>query len=68
MAEIAGEEHAKLVQLGLEYDPTPPFNSGAPEKASPKARAGLAARYAALASDRDDARVRAIAEKLAPAA
>jgi len=67
MAEIAGEEHSKLVQLGLEYDPTPPFNSGAPEKASPKAMAGIAARYAALASDRD-ARVRAIAEKLAPAA
>jgi len=45
MAEIAGEEHAKLVQLGLEYDPTPPFNSGTPEKASPKAMAGIAARY-----------------------
>jgi cyclohexyl-isocyanide hydratase len=67
MAEIAGEEHAKMVQLGLEYDPTPPFDSGTPEKASPEAMAGIAARYAALASDRD-ARVRAIAEKLAAAA
>jgi len=67
MAKIAGEEHAKLVQLGLEYDPAPPFDSGAPEKASPEAMAGIAARYAVLASDRD-ARVRAVAEKLTAAA
>jgi cyclohexyl-isocyanide hydratase len=67
MAEIAGEEHAKLVQLSLEYDPTPPFDSGTPEKASPEVMAGVAARYAALASDRE-ARVRAIAEKLRAAA
>jgi cyclohexyl-isocyanide hydratase len=67
MAEIAGEEHAKMVQLSLEYDPAPPFDSGAPEKASPAAMAGIAARYAALANDRD-ARVRAVAEKLAATA
>jgi cyclohexyl-isocyanide hydratase len=66
MAEIAGEEHAKMVQLALEYDPAPPFDSGIPEKASPAAMAGISARYAALASDRE-ARVRAIAEKLAAA-
>jgi cyclohexyl-isocyanide hydratase len=66
MAEIAGEEHAKMVQLALEYDPAPPFDSGIPEKASPEAMAGISARYAALASDRE-ARVRAIAEKLAAA-
>jgi cyclohexyl-isocyanide hydratase len=66
MAEIAGEEHAKMVQLALEYDPAPPFDSGIPEKASPEAMAGISARYAALASDRE-ARVRAIAEKLATA-
>ena len=65
MAEIAGEEHAKIVQLALEYDPAPPFDSGVPEKASPEAMAGISARYAALASDRE-ARVRAIAEKLGP--
>jgi cyclohexyl-isocyanide hydratase len=66
MAEIAGEEHAKMVQLALEYDPAPPFDSGIPEKASPEVMAGISARYAALASDRE-ARVRAIAEKLAAA-
>lgn len=33
-AEIAGEDVAKAIQLGLEYDPAPPFQSGAPDKAA----------------------------------
>jgi transcriptional regulator GlxA family with amidase domain len=33
-ARIAGEDFAKAVQLGIEYDPQPPFDSGAPGKAS----------------------------------
>jgi cyclohexyl-isocyanide hydratase len=33
LAELAGEEVARSVQLGLEYDPQPPFESGSPEKA-----------------------------------
>lgn len=32
-AMIRGEEHAKLVQLSLEYDPQPPFRCGSPEDA-----------------------------------
>lgn len=32
-ALIRGEEHARLVQLSLEYDPAPPFGSGSPEGA-----------------------------------
>lgn len=32
-AAIRGEEHAKLVQLWLEYDPCPPFDAGSPLKA-----------------------------------
>lgn len=32
-AELAGVEVAKAIQLGLEYDPQPPFDCGAPEKA-----------------------------------
>ena len=32
-AELAGEEAAKSIQLVLEYDPQPPFDSGSPEKA-----------------------------------
>ncbi|MFZ5743978.1 MAG: DJ-1/PfpI family protein [Pseudomonadota bacterium] len=33
MAEIAGEDHARAVQLALEYDPDPPFDGGSPIKA-----------------------------------
>ncbi len=33
--EIAGEEVAQAIQLGIEYDPAPPFDSGSPEKAPP---------------------------------
>jgi putative intracellular protease/amidase len=30
---IAGEDVARAIQLGIEYDPAPPFDSGSPEKA-----------------------------------
>lgn len=33
IARIAGEDHARAVQLGLEYDPAPPFDAGSPDKA-----------------------------------
>lgn len=32
-ADIAGPEVAQTIQLAIEYDPQPPFNSGAPSKA-----------------------------------
>lgn len=32
--KIAGEEIAKMIQLTIEYDPQPPFDSGSLEKAS----------------------------------
>jgi putative intracellular protease/amidase len=32
-AEIAGVEVAQAIQLGLEYDPQPPFDAGSPAKA-----------------------------------
>jgi len=32
-AEIAGPDVAQVIQLGIEYDPQPPFDSGAPSKA-----------------------------------
>lgn len=35
LAEIAGEELAQTIQLGLEYAPAPPFNAGRPELAAP---------------------------------
>ncbi len=46
MAEIAGDDHARAVQLGLEYDPAPPFDAGAPQKAAPSALASMKERYA----------------------
>jgi putative intracellular protease/amidase len=33
MAQIAGEEFAKTIQLMIEYDPQPPFDAGSPSKA-----------------------------------
>jgi putative intracellular protease/amidase len=32
-AEIAGEDVAKAIQLGIEYDPQPPFDAGSTDKA-----------------------------------
>ncbi len=40
-AEIAGDDVAKGLQLGLEYDPAPPFQSGSPDKAPPEALARM---------------------------
>jgi cyclohexyl-isocyanide hydratase len=34
-AEVAGEEVAKQIQLQIEYDPKPPFDSGHPRSADP---------------------------------
>jgi cyclohexyl-isocyanide hydratase len=33
IAAVSGEGVAKTLQLGLEYDPAPPFDTGSPEKA-----------------------------------
>ena len=33
---IAGEQVAQAIQLAIEYDPQPPFDSGSPAKASPQ--------------------------------
>jgi putative intracellular protease/amidase len=35
-AKIAGPDVAKAIQLGIEYDPQPPFDSGSVEKAAPE--------------------------------
>jgi transcriptional regulator GlxA family with amidase domain len=36
VARMFDENVAKAVQLGIEYDPDPPFDSGSPEKAAPE--------------------------------
>jgi transcriptional regulator GlxA family with amidase domain len=38
--QIAGDDVAQAIQLGIEYDPQPPYDSGSPEKA-PKALVDL---------------------------
>ena len=37
--QIAGEDRAKAIQLSIEYDPQPPFDSGHMSKASAKTKA-----------------------------
>jgi len=37
VAELAGPEVAQAIQLGIEYDPAPPFDAGHPDKASVEA-------------------------------
>jgi cyclohexyl-isocyanide hydratase len=63
IAAIRGEAHARIVQLALEYDPAPPFDSGSPERASPETLAVYRKRMEALAPGRDE-RIRAAAERL----
>jgi transcriptional regulator GlxA family with amidase domain len=36
VARLFHENVAKAIQLGIEYDPAPPFDSGSPEKAAPE--------------------------------
>lgn len=44
-AEIAGADVATAIQLGLEYDPAPPFDGGSPEKASGETLTAMTKRY-----------------------
>lgn len=63
MAAIRGEDHARLVQLGLEYDPAPPFDAGSPERAGAALVQQVTERMRLLAPDRAD-RIKAVAERL----
>jgi cyclohexyl-isocyanide hydratase len=45
VADIAGDEVAQSIQLGLEYDPDPPFASGHPDRASAPVRSMVSPRY-----------------------
>lgn len=46
-AKIAGVKFAQAIQLGIEYDPAPPFDQGSPEKADPFIRDALRSRMTA---------------------
>ena len=60
LAEIAGEDVAQTVQLGLEYAPAPPFDAGRPELAPPQVLAAYNRRIRPLVASR-----RAAAEEAA---
>jgi cyclohexyl-isocyanide hydratase len=66
LAELAGRDYAEGVQLGLEYAPDPPFNSGRPELARPEVLAQVKARMARITDERAGAAVQA-AGRMAPA-
>jgi cyclohexyl-isocyanide hydratase len=44
-AEIAGDTVARTIQLGIEYDPAPPFDSGHPDRAPATIKSALVDRY-----------------------
>ncbi len=46
VTELAGERQARMIQLGLEYDPEPPFRSGHPSVADPDLVAEVRAQLA----------------------
>ena len=66
LAEVAGEELAQAVQLGLEYAPAPPFNAGRPELASPQVLAAYNSRMGGFVASRRAAAQEA-ARRLQPA-
>ena len=61
VAEIAGDDFARSVQLSIEYAPDPPFESGRPELAPPHILAGVQQRYERVRSARNAAIGRAAA-------
>jgi transcriptional regulator GlxA family with amidase domain len=58
---IAGPEVAQAIQLSIEYDPAPPFDSGTPEKAPAQVLKLVRARIAALYPERKAAMAAALA-------
>lgn len=63
--ELAGEEAARMIQLGLEYDPQPPLDSGSPEKAGAERVARARAVPAAWLRDVVEPQIAQAARRLA---
>lgn len=66
IAELLGEDAAKMVQLMVEYTPAPPFNSGSPEEAPPHILAAVKARLADVLADQHE-RIRTFVSRKATA-
>ena len=54
VAELAGQEAAESIQLGIEYAPAPPFNAGSPDSARPELVKAVRARMTALRVEREE--------------
>jgi cyclohexyl-isocyanide hydratase len=63
VAELAGQEAAESIQLGIEYAPEPPFAAGHPDTARPELVAAARSRMAGLRVERE-ARVQVAASRL----
>ncbi len=57
-AILEGEQVAREIQLGIEYDPAPPFNSGSPRTAAPAILETVKARLAKLSEERREVATR----------
>lgn len=55
VADLAGENVAKMIQLALEYAPAPPFNSGRPETADAETVAAVKQLFSRFAEQRQQA-------------
>lgn len=62
-AALRGDDHAKLVQLSLEYDPAPPFDAGSPERVGPAVLEQYYALARQMGPDRE-ARRQALVERI----
>lgn len=51
VAEVAGEEAARRIQLALEYDPMPAFDAGSPQRAPRETRAAIETLYTQRAAE-----------------
>ena len=60
-AEVAGPSVAEAIQLGVEYDPHPPFDAGVPERAERKVRDLVMQRAAPRQQERAERVARAAA-------
>jgi cyclohexyl-isocyanide hydratase len=63
IAHVSGDGVAQALQLGLEYDPAPPFDTGSPDKAGDALVAAYRERVAKIAPQRE-AELIAAAERL----
>jgi cyclohexyl-isocyanide hydratase len=64
LAQLAGPQLARVVQLALEYSPQPPFRSGTPEEAEPQTLQTLRAMWGGQVGERIQSRVLAASRRL----